>query len=145
LKKDFGLRKLAFAFQNAQTCRRSETAARGTVLELRLSSGEVLEPTPPHRFYSETRQDWVAAGELRIGECLRTASGLAVSVESIGFKAGEHRVYNLEVEQEHQFYVGEAACWCIRRTVKRLFPTIWIRLIGLEKPPTHPSSADEAD
>jgi hypothetical protein len=77
------------------------------VLELRLSNGEVLEPTPPHRFYSETRQDWVAAGELPVGECLRTASGQAVTVEPIALKAGEHRLYNLEVEQEHQFYVGE--------------------------------------
>jgi hypothetical protein len=83
------------------------TTARCSVLQLRLSNGEVLEPTPPHRFFSETRQDWVAAGELRIGECLRTASGQAVSVESIALKAGKHRVYNLEVEQEHQFYVGE--------------------------------------
>ena len=84
------------------------TTARCSVLELRLSNGEVLEPTPPHRFYSETRQDWVAAGELRVGECLRTASGQALTVESVGLKAGEHRVYNLEVEQEHQFYVGKS-------------------------------------
>jgi hypothetical protein len=84
------------------------TTARCSVLELRLSNGEVLQPTPPHRFYSETRQDWVAAGGLRIGECLRTASGQAVTVESVGLKAGEHRVYNLEVEQEHQFFVGES-------------------------------------
>jgi hypothetical protein len=83
------------------------TTARCSVLELRLSNGEALEPTPPHRFYSDTRKDWVAAGDLRVGECLRTASGQAVTVESIGLKAGEHRVYNLEVEQEHQFYVGE--------------------------------------
>jgi len=84
------------------------TTARCSVLELRLPNGEVLEPTPPHRFFSETRQDWVAAPDLRVGECLRTASGQAVTVESITLKAGEHRVYNLEVEQEHQFYVGES-------------------------------------
>ena len=84
------------------------TTARCEVLELRLSNEEVLEPTPPHRFFSETRQDWVAAGELRVGECLRTASGEAVTLESVSLKAGEHRVYNLEVEQEHQFYVGES-------------------------------------
>ena len=84
------------------------TTARCGVLDLRLSSGEVLEPTPPHRFFSDTRQDWVAAEKLRVGECLRTASGPAVTVESIALKAGEHRVYNLEVEQEHQFYVGES-------------------------------------
>ena len=56
---------------------------------------------------SETRQDWVAAQDLRVGECLRTKSGQPATVESIGLKAAEHRVYNLEVEQEHQFYVGE--------------------------------------
>ncbi len=83
------------------------TTARCSVLVLRLSNGEVLEPTPPHRFFSETRQDWVAAGELRVGESLRTNSGEAVTLESTALKAGEHRVYNLEVEQEHQFYVGE--------------------------------------
>ena len=81
-----------------------------------MSNGEVLEPTPPHRFFSETRKDWVAAGELRIGECLRTASEQVVTVESVGLMAGEHRVYNLEVEQEHQFYVAKAACWCIMGT-----------------------------
>ena len=84
------------------------TTARCSVLQLRLSNGEVLEPTMPHRFYSETRRDWVAAGELRVGECLRTASGRAVTLASVSLKAGEHRVYNLEVEQEHQFYVGES-------------------------------------
>ena len=84
------------------------TTARCAVLELRLSNGEVLEPSPPHRFYSETRQDWVAAGELRVGELLRTWSGQAVTVESISLKAAEHRVYNLEVEQEHHFFVGES-------------------------------------
>jgi hypothetical protein len=84
------------------------TTARCAVLERRLSNNEVLEPTPQHRFFSETRKDWVAAGELRVGECLGTASGRAVTVESIGLKAGEHRVYNLQVEQEHQFFVGES-------------------------------------
>jgi RHS repeat-associated protein len=84
------------------------TTARCSVLELRLASGKVLEPTPPHRFFSETRQDWVAAQDLRGGEYLGTASGQAAAVESIGLRAGEHRVYNLEVEQEHQFYVGES-------------------------------------
>ncbi len=83
------------------------TTARCALLELRLSNGEILKPTPPHRFYSETRKDWVAAQDLRVGECLRTKSGQAATVKSVGLQSGEHRVYNLEVEQEHQFYVGE--------------------------------------
>ena len=83
------------------------TTARCSVLELRLSNGEVLEPTPPHRFYSETRQDWVEARELRVSEQLRSKGGEKVTLASVAVRAGEHRVYNLEVEQEHQFYVGE--------------------------------------
>jgi hypothetical protein len=85
------------------------TTARCEVLELRLAGlAEVLQPTPPHRFYSDTRQDWVPAKDLRVGECLRTRSGPPAAVESMALKAGDHRVYNLEVEQDHQFYVGEA-------------------------------------
>ncbi len=54
----------------------------------------------------------MAAGDLRLDECLRTASGQVATVESIRLKAGEHRMYNLEVKQEHEFYVGESgAIW----------------------------------
>ena len=83
------------------------TTARCSVLELRLSSGGVLEPTPPHRFKSLDRGKYIAAENLRTGERLLTRSGEVVAVESISVKAGEYRVYNLEVEQEHHFYVGE--------------------------------------
>lgn len=82
--------------------------ARCEALQIRLAGrDEVLEPTPPHRFYSETRQDWVAAKDLRPGERLRTASGEPATVESVGLKPGRHAVYNLEVESEHQFFVGQ--------------------------------------
>ncbi len=70
-------------------------------------TGAFSDPFFLHRFYSETRQEWVAAQELRIGECLRTRSGQVATLESMGLKAGEHRVYNLEVEQEHHYFVGE--------------------------------------
>ena len=66
------------------------------------------EPTPPHRFYSETREGLGGgprATHRRVSPHGVRASGYG---ESIGLKAGEHRVYNLEVEQEHQFYVGES-------------------------------------
>lgn len=36
------------------------------------------------------------------------ATGQLAAVESLRLKPGQHRVYNLEVEHEHQFYVGEA-------------------------------------
>ena len=43
------------------------------------------------------------------------ASGQAVSVKSIALKAGEYRVYNLEVEQEHRSTSARWECWCIMR------------------------------
>ena len=83
--------------------------ARCQVLELRVSGQEKpLEPTPPHRFKSLDRNDYVPAEDLKVGERLATRSGQVACVESLGLKAGEHRVYNLEVEHEHQFYVGES-------------------------------------
>ena len=81
---------------------------RCQVLELRVSGQEkALEPTPPHRFKSLDRNDYVPAEDLKIGERLSTRSGQAACVESISLKAGEYRVYNLEVEGDHNFYVGE--------------------------------------
>jgi hypothetical protein len=34
-----------------------------------------FEPTSEHRLFSEDRSDWVPAGELRVGERLRTLQG----------------------------------------------------------------------
>ena len=38
---------------------------------------EVLEPTILHPLYSEGRGEWVQAGELKVGERLRTKTGPA--------------------------------------------------------------------
>jgi filamentous hemagglutinin len=80
----------------------------GQVLRLRLSgNGGVLEPTALHRFYSLDREAWVMAGELRIGEELATRDG-AVLVESLEEEPAVQRVYNLEVDVEHLYLVGDA-------------------------------------
>ncbi len=85
------------------------TTAKCQVMQLGVSGEEKpLEPTPPHRFYSLDRGDYIAADKLAIGERLVTRAGKVATVESIGMKPGLHRVYNLEVEREHHFYVGES-------------------------------------
>ena len=48
----------------------------------------------------------IAAGALRPGERLATAAGEAV-VESVTVQPGERRVYNLSVEGDHRYLVGE--------------------------------------
>jgi hypothetical protein len=48
----------------------------------------------------------IAAGALRPGERLATSAGAAV-VEYVTVQPGERRVYNLSVEGDHRYLVGE--------------------------------------
>ena len=64
--------------------------------------------TPNHPFWSNDRQRFVAAGDLRPGESLRTADGSQQTVRSITSRGDEHTVYNLEVNREHVYYVGDS-------------------------------------
>jgi|GEM_PF-911386 len=81
------------------------THANDDVRTLTMSSGEVLYVTGNHRMYSATRQNWVPVKDLRIGEELRTTKGRE-SVAALGYQRGRHQVYNLEVETEHCYFVG---------------------------------------
>jgi RHS repeat-associated protein len=65
---------------------------------------KALEPTASHPLFSEDRNDWVAAGQLQIGERIKTKTGNA-QIKAIRWKKGEHRVYNIEVEADHSYYV----------------------------------------
>jgi hypothetical protein len=81
------------------------THANDDVRTLTMSSGETLQVTGNYRMFSATRADWVAVKDLHIGEELRTALGRE-SVASLGFQRGRHQVYNIEVETEHCYFVG---------------------------------------
>ena len=76
------------------------------ILRLAFSDGSEVTGTGRHRFWSETRRDWVAARALREGEELRTPSGV-VRVESATPSHTLTAVYNLEVEGAHEYFVGE--------------------------------------
>jgi len=70
----------------------------GEAVPLRLTAG--------HRLFSQTRGDWVPAGELAVGDEVRIASGPR-RVESVQPLSGAHRVYNLEVQTRHCYHVGQ--------------------------------------
>src|SRR5262249_31175979 len=80
------------------------------VLELSLRSSdarqEVLRPTGFHKFYSETRDEWVSAEDLADGETLRGVDG-PVTVANFTRYPGVHRVYNMTVEGEHVYRVSQ--------------------------------------
>ncbi len=71
------------------------------------SAGEV-EATASHRFFSESRGDWVAASDLVPGEALETLTATA-RVASVDVATQQLPVYNLEVSSSHRYFVGEAS------------------------------------
>lgn len=92
---------------------RMESRVIGTVKHIANTVMEVAWPgytatnTPDHPYYSLTRQAYVPAYDLRLGELLRSDTGCALPVESVGQpKRGLIEVYNLEVEHFHCYFVG---------------------------------------
>ncbi len=65
---------------------------------------EQLRATGAHPLYSLERGAWVPVRDLVVGERLQTAEG-AVSVAALERVRGEHRVFNIEVEAEHEYLV----------------------------------------
>jgi hypothetical protein len=65
--------------------------------------------TANHPFWSEDRRQFVAAGDLRVGEGLRQADASTTRVLGIDSSSQRARVYNLEVEGEHVYCVSESA------------------------------------
>jgi RHS repeat-associated protein len=67
---------------------------------------DVLEPTATHRLFSIDRQGWVSAADLREGERLAARTG-PVTIATNQEKSRAERVYNIEVETEHDYLVGD--------------------------------------
>ncbi len=70
---------------------------------------EPLGVTTTHPIWSETRQHFVKAGQLEVGEHLRSTTGHLAEVTHITPHRGPpQNVYNLEVNAEHVYQVGSA-------------------------------------
>ncbi|MFO1002113.1 MAG: polymorphic toxin-type HINT domain-containing protein [Planctomycetaceae bacterium] len=68
---------------------------------------ETIGTTSNHPFWSEDRQEFVQAGSLEIGERLQTLSGDVKVVQQKLPRPGPQPVFNLEVHDEHVYFVGE--------------------------------------
>ena len=80
---------------------------RGTVYELRVEGGEeALCITGAHPVWSVGREAWAPAAELEIGERLSGLRG-PVRLLSRALRAEPEPVYNLEVEGDHCYRVGD--------------------------------------
>ncbi len=74
------------------------------VVELTIA-GELVETTPEHPFFVEGT-GWVPAGELLLGDRVRSADGAGV-VEALVSVASPQVMYNLTVAEAHTFFVGD--------------------------------------
>ena len=89
------------------TAKFTHTAAN--VIDLRIASEtEPLGTTSNHPFWSEDQQDWIQAGELHPGEHLRLVDGTLTHVLSITVNPTTQPVFNLTVDAQHTYHVGES-------------------------------------
>lgn len=83
---------------------------RSDLFAFELASGSRLEMTRTHPVWCEARSQWVSAGELKVGDRIRTAAGPAC-VSSISLARAGATVYNLSVAGGATFFVGEDGAW----------------------------------
>ncbi|HVR40206.1 MAG TPA: RHS repeat-associated core domain-containing protein [Thermoanaerobaculia bacterium] len=86
----------------------STFAHRAQLVSITLDgAAKPIESSPTHRFYSQTRQEWVAASTLAAGEQIRTREGVS-TITVLSRHAGDARVYDIEVEHDHAYWAGDA-------------------------------------
>ncbi|MEL7498757.1 MAG: polymorphic toxin-type HINT domain-containing protein [Planctomycetota bacterium] len=68
---------------------------------------EPIGVTATHPFWSPERQAFVAIGEMEIGETVQTFAGETKTISSKLARPGPQVVYNIEVDQQHVYFVGQ--------------------------------------
>jgi hypothetical protein len=74
-----------------------------------------IETTPGHRFWCVRRKGWIPACDFTAGDLMRSRDGHPIRVRSVsGIYWKFDSLYNLEVEDHHNYYVGDlkgASVW----------------------------------
>ena len=69
--------------------------------------GYTATSSPEHPYFSVSRQAYVPANQLQVGELLRTDDNLVTPVQDVSEpRYGMIDLYNVEVESCHNYYVG---------------------------------------
>ncbi len=83
-------------------------------LELREADGDggrdALTVTGEHPFFLQGK-GWTAADKLQAGERVLAADGKWLRVVDLEVQPQRQRTYNLEVEGDHTFFVGDTGAW----------------------------------
>jgi len=96
--------------ESIQAVRRDPVSA---LMQIHLADGSSIKVTADHPFWVDgnadfTEMGWRAAGQLQIGDHLRTASGAEATVAELQYQIGAAVVYTLTVAPDHTFFVGSA-------------------------------------
>lgn len=77
------------------------------VLYTLVINGKIVEASSQHRFYVKTDDgyDWIAAKDLKVGYIVMDAAGNYYPITKITSKDIVQDLYNLEVENNHNYYV----------------------------------------
>ncbi len=72
-------------------------------------AGDVLQATRGHKFWVESAKNWIEAAELKPGMVVRLRNGSFGSVSKVWVRAlaTPETTYNLIVEDEHNYFVGD--------------------------------------
>ncbi len=71
--------------------------------------GMTVTSTPDHGYFSVTRNRYVPAAYLQVGELLQTPEGQTAKVDAVSPpRYGLVKLYNIEVEDFHNYFVGGA-------------------------------------
>jgi len=81
------------------------------LLEMRLAAeANPLQPTPEHPFFVRyaggSQAEWIQASQIQVGDFVLTAAGAWTEVLAISPLEKEQLVYNFEVEENHDYFVG---------------------------------------
>ena len=73
-------------------------------------NNKIVTSTGAHRFYIKTNNgyDWIAAEDLKVGDIVMDSKGKYYSITKITSKDIIETVYNLEVNDNHNYYVTES-------------------------------------
>ena len=75
---------------------------------LTITAGRVsIDVTPQHPFWV-VGKGWVEAGQLAVGDTLQSRDGTEPVISAISERTTSTRVYNFEVEGDHDYYISEA-------------------------------------
>ena len=75
---------------------------------LTMDDNSNLRVTQEHKFYIKNEKgiDWVRARELKVGDYVKYADGTFHQIVDLSYASEIHTEYNLEVEDNHNYYVG---------------------------------------